>query len=205
MSNSVPGTEGYAEDAAALVARWRNVSFEDVHRSVLHLIAKSPSRILDLGAGMGRDAAALAAMGHSVVAVEPVNELRAAAIGLYPTRNVIWLDDSLPELTAVTQRALSFNTVLITAVWMHLDESQRQRAMNVVSGLLEEEGHLIMSLRHGPVPAGRRMFDISASETIDLAEAYGLALALNTTTQSVQQSNRSMGISWTWLAFRKDR
>ena len=32
-----------------------------------------------------------------------------------------------------------------------------------------------MSLRHGPVPPGRRMFDVSAQETADLASMHGLA------------------------------
>ena len=41
------------------------------------LIPATPSRVLDVGAGTGRDAAALAALGHSVVAVEPTPELRA--------------------------------------------------------------------------------------------------------------------------------
>ncbi|MFM0669492.1 class I SAM-dependent methyltransferase [Paraburkholderia sediminicola] len=101
MSIDVPGTEGYAESAAALANEWRKISFRDHHRPVLHLIPRAPSRVLDVGAGMGRDAAALAAMGHSVVAVEPVDELRAAEINFYPASNVAWLDDSLPELCLV--------------------------------------------------------------------------------------------------------
>jgi RNA:NAD 2'-phosphotransferase (TPT1/KptA family) len=62
-------------------------------------------------------------MGHSVVAVEPVDELRAAGINFYKTSNVVWLDDSLPELCLVRARAETFGTVMITAVWMHLDEA----------------------------------------------------------------------------------
>jgi len=31
-----------------------------------------------------------------------------------------------------------------------------------------------MTLRHGPVPAGRRMFAVSAQETFALAAAHGL-------------------------------
>ncbi len=60
------------------------ISFRDHHQAVLHLIPTAPSRVLDVGAGMGRDTAALAALGHSVVAVEPVDELRAAVINFYP-------------------------------------------------------------------------------------------------------------------------
>ncbi|PMS16149.1 SAM-dependent methyltransferase [Trinickia dabaoshanensis] len=205
MSTNVPGTEGYAEEAPALIAKWRDVSFENLHRPVLHLVPKSPARVLDLGSGMGRDAAALAAMGHSVVAVEPVDELRVAATSLYPAPNIHWFDDSLPELATITKLAFRFNAVLITAVWMHLDESQRQQGMHVIGKLIEEDGHLIMSLRHGPTPIGRRMFDVSAAETIALAEAHGLALVLNAEAESVQQGNRRSGVTWTWLGFKKAR
>lgn len=205
MSTNVPGTEGYAQEAPALIAKWGDVSFEDLHRPVLHLIPKSPSRVLDLGSGTGRDAAALAALGHSVVAVEPVDELRVAAVSLYPAPNIHWVDDSLPDLATVTKLAFRFNAVLITAVWMHLDQLQRHRGMSVIAKLIEEDGHLIMSLRHGPPPIGRRMFDVSAAETIALAEAHGLALVLNAKAESVQQSNRKNSVTWTWLGFKKTR
>ncbi|MCC8393170.1 class I SAM-dependent methyltransferase [Paraburkholderia sp. MMS20-SJTR3] len=203
MSIDVPGTEGYAEHAEALANDWHKISFQDHHRPVLHLIPSAPSRILDVGAGMGRDAAAFASMGHSVVAVEPVDALRAAAINFYSTSSVVWLDDSLPELRLVRERANTFNVVMVTAVWMHLDEVQRCRAMGTISDLLVDGGLVIMSLRHGPFPKGRRMFDVSAEDTIELAAAHGLHLLLNVCSGSAQQANRNMGITWTRLAFRK--
>ncbi|AEA60093.1 class I SAM-dependent methyltransferase [Burkholderia gladioli] len=181
MSIDVPGTEGYGKHADVLANDWRKISFEDCHRQVLHLIPKAPSRILDVGAGIGRDAAALALMGHAVVAVEPVDELRAAATNFYPASSVVWLDDSLPDLCLLAERTNTFDVVMATAVWMHLD----------------------LSLRHGPFPAGRRMFDVSAEDTIRLAEAHRLQLLLNVRSGSVQQANRDKGIVWTRLAFMK--
>jgi len=203
MSIDVPGTEGYAEYAAFLANDWRKISFRDHHQPVLHLIPTAPSRVLDIGAGMGRDAAALAALGHSVVAVEPVDELRAAAINFYLASSVVWLDDSLPELRLVRERANTFNLVMVTAVWMHLDEAQRRRGMDTISDLLDDGGLVIMSLRHGPIPTGRRMFNVSAADTIRLAEAHHLQLLLNVCSDSAQQANRNMGVTWTRLAFRK--
>jgi protein-L-isoaspartate O-methyltransferase len=87
----VSGTEGYAEEAEALIKQYKeisrvkaaahlrqeSVSFADVHEQVLHLIPTVPGRVLDIGSGTGRDAAAFAAMGHHVIAVEPTGELRA--------------------------------------------------------------------------------------------------------------------------------
>jgi 2-polyprenyl-3-methyl-5-hydroxy-6-metoxy-1,4-benzoquinol methylase len=80
----------------------------------------------------------------------------------------------LPALPVVTKRGDKFDVVMITAVWMHLDEAQRRRAMPVVASLLSPGGVMTLSLRHGPVPAGRRMLEVSARETIGLAAAEGL-------------------------------
>ena len=99
MSVRVSGTEGYAEQADALVERYESVSFADVHRQFLHLIPTVPSRVLDIGSGTGRDAAGFATLGHDVVAVEPTDELRQRAVALHPSNRIEWLDDSLPNLT----------------------------------------------------------------------------------------------------------
>jgi ubiquinone/menaquinone biosynthesis C-methylase UbiE len=44
--------------------RYESISFADHHRLVMHLIPTAPSRVLDIGAGTGRDAAGFAALGH---------------------------------------------------------------------------------------------------------------------------------------------
>lgn len=61
-------------------------------------------------------------MGYSVLAVEPVGELRVDAKRFYPNSHVRRLDDSLPDLKAVRATATTFRVVVITAVWMHLDQ-----------------------------------------------------------------------------------
>ena len=205
MSVNVSGTEGYAENASSLISRWQSISFVDHHKPVLHLIPDAPSRILDVGSGIGTDAATFAAMGHSVVAIEPVDELRVAARNLHPACAVEWLDDSLPDLATLVSRRATFDVVMLTAVWTHLDVEQRRQAMPVISSLLHEGGMLIMSLRHGPVPEGRRMFDVSAEETIRLANVQNLRSMFECRTPSVQQANRNIGVSWTRLAFKKGR
>lgn len=199
----VSGTEGYAEQAAELVERWRGVSFEEEHGVVAHLLPATPGRVLDIGAGIGNDAAAFAAMGHSVVAVEPTSVLRLAALALYPSPRIEWLDDCLPELAVLRARGERFELVMLQAVWMHLDEAQRARAMPQVAAQLADAGTLLLSLRHGPVPAGRRMFAVTAAETIALAAAQGLVPILNIVTPSAQELNRGDGVSWTRLAFRR--
>lgn len=197
----VPGTQGYAEEAEGLVARYDGLAFADVHRPVLHLIPTVPCDALDIGAGTGRDAAYLAAMGHRVVAVEPTRELRLPGMALHPSARITWLDDSLPELALLRARRQAFDLVMLTAVWMHLDQRQRRDAMPRVAALLRRGGVMIISLRHGPAPPGRRMFDVSAEETAVLAQAEGLTLVLNLRAGSVGEENRRAGVTWTRLAF----
>src|SRR5262245_35110770 len=161
MTDRVSGTEGYAEEAERLFERDESVAFADVHKVVLHLIPQPGARMLDIGSGTGRDAAVFAAMGHSVVAVEPADALRARAMTLRASPRIEWLNDSLPELPLLRQRTEAFDAVMLTAVWMHLDEPQRRQGMPVVASLVRDCGVMIMSLRHGPVPRRRRMFEVS--------------------------------------------
>ena len=195
------GTEGYAEEADALVERYEGIRFADLHGPVLHLLPSAPGRVLDIGSGTGRDAAAFAAMGHAVVAVEPTAELRARATALHPSPRIEWLDDGLPDLARLLERGEDFDAVMLTAVWMHLDEGQRGRAMPRVARLVRRGGVTIFSLRHGPVPPGRRMFEVSAEETAEFAVAAGLRLALRLDDRA--DSLGRPGVRWTRLAFSK--
>ena len=195
------GTEGYAEEADALVARYEGLRFADLHRHVLQLIPAAPGRVLDIGAGTGRDAAALAAMGHAVVAVEPSAALRERTAALHPSPRIEWLDDGLPDLARLLERGEDFDAVMLTAVWMHLDEGQRRRAMPRVARLVRGSGVAVLSLRHGPVPPGRRMFEVSAEETAEFAVAAGLRLALRLDDRA--DSLGRPGVRWTRLAFSK--
>lgn len=195
------GTEGYAEQAAALLAQYESITFQQAQSSILHLIPSRPCRVLDIGAGTGRDAAGFAALGHRVLAVEPTDELRVAAAALHPDPNIEWLDDSLPELARVKACGERFDVVMLTAVWMHLDEAQRRRAMPNVASLVEAGGVMIVSLRYGPVPAGRRMFAVSVEETIGLAEIEGLVVTLSRSHQD--RLLKRPGVSWTRLAFAR--
>lgn len=195
------GTEGYAAEADALAQQYESITFADTHRPYLHLIPTTPARVLDIGAGTGRDAAALADIGHSVVAAEPTAEMRAHAMRLHPSPSIEWLDDGLPELPVLSARGDTFDLVMMTAVWMHLDADQRRHAMPVVARLLKPGGLLIMSLRYGPVPRGRRMFTVTGDETAALAADAGLALAHRFDDQPGGFGRAD--VSWTKLVFEK--
>lgn len=198
------GTQGYAEADAAYLARDAALVFDEVHESILHLLPQAPSDILDIGAGSGRDAAHLARFGHRVVAAEPTAPLRAYGMTHHAGPNIVWLDDALPDLTATRALNRTFDFVMLSGVWMHLDAAERVRAMTNVAALMRHGALVAISLRHGPVPPGRRMFQVTASETVALAEANGLTCVLNLGgSPSIQENNRRTGVVWTRLAFRR--
>lgn len=201
MPDRLSGTQGYAEEAEALLKQYQSIRFADVHRHVLHLFPTSPCRVLDIGAGTGRDAAGFAELGHNVVAVEPTARLRLAAMALHPSPLIEWVDDGLPELNLIAGRGQTFDVLMLTAVWMHLDAAQRRRAMPRVARLVAGGGMMVLTLRHGPVPPGRRMFEVGADETIRLAEPEGLVAVVNLEHQ--ESTFRRPGVSWTRLAFSK--
>jgi hypothetical protein len=70
-----------------------------------------------------------------------------------------------------------------------------------VAGLVRPGGVMMLSLRYGPVPPGRRMFDVSAGETVQLARAEGLTLSLRLDHQDGLLGRP--GVSWTRLAFSR--
>jgi SAM-dependent methyltransferase len=199
------GTKSYRDNAAELIERYESLPFAHKHEAVLHLIPTRPSKIVDIGAGTGADAAWFASQGHQVVAVEPTDAFRDFGLAHHVSPLIEWVNDGLPRLERLTERKRGFSLVMLTAVWMHLDAGERSMAMPVVASLLAPNGVLIMTLRHGPAPIGRAMFAVTAKETVALAEAEGLRCMLNVRTESIQPVNRSAGVTWSRLAFGHHR
>ncbi|MEV3971666.1 class I SAM-dependent methyltransferase [Streptomyces sp. NPDC050698] len=163
----------YAQRAALLGQRYGSVAFEEAHGGVLDLLPPAPAKVLDVGAGTGRDAVALARRGYQVVAAEPVRELREVAQSLNPCEDVRWVEDSLPALSHLQG---PFELVLLSAVWMHLAPAERGQAMERLTTLLAPAGLLVVSLRRGVPPTDRVMFDVPAEEVVRDGERAGLRL-----------------------------
>lgn len=195
-------TAAYARDAAKLVAQYESYTFETVFAKILHLFPEKSCRVLDIGAGSGRWAAALARRGHEVLAVEPTREMREAGQALHPMPSLTWIDDALPELALLhgDAHAASYGLVLMAAVIMHFDEAERDTTVRRAAELLVPGGRCIITLRHGPIPEGRRMFSVTHDNVITQAARYGLTPVFHTLSDDV--SGRP-GVSWTLLCLDK--
>lgn len=198
---NVRGSKGYDVDADALVRRYENVRPLDKYRAALYLIPATPSRVLDVGAGSGVDAAWFASLGHEVLAVEPTAQLRRRAIELHGSLVVRWMDDSLPHLRSIVALDERFELIVIAGVWTHLDEMERSQSFKTFASLLAPGGIVLLSIRHGAAPAGRLTFPLAVEATIASAARHGLAATLHAEVHSQQVANRIAGVTWTWLAF----
>ena len=166
----------YDREAHALIERYESVAFEEAHADVLDLLPDSDALILDVGAGSGRDAAWFAQRGHAVIAVEPAGALRAQAASRHPSARIRWLDDRLPALDGVFRTHLTFDLIWLSAVWMHVAPTARERAFRKLSTLLRPGGTLMLSLREGPLDDGRRLYPAPVDEVEKLARSHGLSV-----------------------------
>lgn len=190
----------YAESAERLGKVYESVSFESVHGPLIDLIPDAPARVLDVGAGTGRDATALARRGFLVDAVEPVAELRGVAARLHPDSGVTWRAGGLPALDGIQG---PYDVVLLSAVWMHLLPEDRPVAMRRLASLLAPEGVLLITLRHGEPPADRRMFDIPPDEVARHAAEAGLSV-LRTVNGEADHLGRE-AVHWSSVALGRNQ
>lgn len=153
---------------------------------------------LDVGAGSGRDAAWLAGLGFEVVAAEPAAGMREAGKRLHCDAGVRWVDDRLPALDATHALGLSFDVVLLSAVWQHVAPGDRQRAFRKLATLLKPGGLMVVTLRFGPAPADRPMHEVSLGEIEGLARDYGLSVVR--VEQREGDARRRPGVHWTTVA-----
>jgi SAM-dependent methyltransferase len=183
----------YEQNAAQLVTQYESLAFEDVHAALLDLLPESGSTILDVGAGSGRDAAWFVAHGYDVVAVEPSDAMRAHGRALHPSPRIHWLSDSLPELAQVRRLGLTFDLILLSAVWMHVPPASRAHALRKLATMLSPSGRIAISLRLGEPDTARAMHEVSLHELASLSQQFGLRLIR--ATESADQLGRA-GVSW---------
>ena len=159
----------YDTHATELAGTYESIAAARLHAWMADLLPAAPALAADIGAGTGRDAAWLASRGMDVVAVEPSVGMREQAALLHADAKVRWLADSLPDLRELLRMGLTFDLILLSAVWMHVPVGERPRAFRKLVTLLKPGGMMAITLRVGPSELERGMQPVSEEEIERLA------------------------------------
>ncbi|OEF23107.1 class I SAM-dependent methyltransferase [Aliivibrio logei] len=173
----------YNQHSEDLLQDYTSVTFEEVHANWKPFWPCLGDKVLDVGAGIGRDAKWFSEQKCTVIALEPAQEMRALG-QRYTGNEVQWLDDSLPELSHTIGLGMRFDIILVSAVWMHIPVSSRARAFRKLSNLLAPNGRLVISLRHGNFNDGRSSYSCSTDELAQFSKDACLHTRLVTEVES---------------------
>lgn len=143
VSERSEAVDYYNRDAAGFAARYDSVSFEVIHPLLARYLPVGGAA-LDIGAGSGRDARALAAYGLDVTAVEPSVGLRS--IGVASASGIRWIDDRLPDLARITDFG-RFDLILCSAVLMLVPPTDLTKSFMTMAGLLAPSGRIAINVR----------------------------------------------------------
>lgn len=105
------------------------------------------SKVLDVGAGSGRDLRQLLKLGFDAYGAEPVAEFRKLAVEQHPELQGRLFEGGLPGNITSYQK---YDGVLCSAVLMHVPQNQLFDAVLALRDLLTEQGRLLIS-----IPASR--------------------------------------------------
>ncbi len=151
----------YATNAKSIAQQYSSLEPERVHSSWLQYLPAEPGLACDIGAGAGRDALWLADHGWDVTAVEPCEALKQALPSKHD--NITWLSDTLPNLQQLQSQHHCYSLILISAVWMHLTQTEQSTALQRVKGLLAPNGLLIITWRNQADDTGRQFKKVDES------------------------------------------
>ena len=132
----------YDKHSAEIAARYESVTSPVA--LYFPLAFAQGARVLDVGAGSGRDLAALVKNGFAAFGVEPSAGLREAALAAHPELAGCLADAALPNLGEPFGGA--FHGVLCSAVLMHVPEADLFDSAFALRRVLKPHGRLLMSL-----------------------------------------------------------
>jgi len=163
----------YDRLAPDLAPRYDAVTFDLVHPNLAQHLP-TEGRVLDIGAGSGRDARGLAARGLEVTAVEP--SLAFRHIGETNSfSGITWIDDRLPKLARLSKE-LPFDFILCSAVLMLLDDGDFRDSFQTMARLLAGHGRMAVDIRDPMPNEPVGVFHAhSDAQILEAAAAAGLA------------------------------
>ena len=163
----------YNAQATKLSAQYQSVNTEDV---LAGLKARLPKyRALDIACGNGRDAKWMAGQGFIVDAIDGAEGMIRQANAQNPHSNVNYAVDLMPDLSyirsKVKEAGAKYDLITMSAAWMHLDTDARARMFQTLQDVANPGAVMFITLRHGPAPADRPMFAVTADELRDMCES----------------------------------
>jgi SAM-dependent methyltransferase len=198
-SDSSDAVAWYDQHADGVVERHESVAPEKVDAWLENFLPSQSALALDVGAGSGRDAAWLVSRGHQVIAVEPSEQTRAHGVRLHGTDKIRWINDRLPGLENVHRIGISFDFILLNAVWMHVPPANRRRAFRKLVTLLKPGAWIAISFRQPDPGNPRSMFPCHVDELERLARIHGTFIErVETASDELARS----GIEWTRVIIR---
>jgi SAM-dependent methyltransferase len=197
ISGASSAIEWYDSNAEAVVERHESLAPERINAWLRPFLPNQPALVLDVGAGSGRDAAWLVSLGHEVVAAEPSAPMRDRGQRLHLSEKIRWINDRLPGLERVHSLGLSFDFILLNAVWMHLAPTHRQRAFRKLITLLRPGGWIAFTFRQPEPNNPRAMFPCHVDELEQLARIHGSFIETHT-----REKDAAGPVEWTRLIVR---
>jgi SAM-dependent methyltransferase len=150
----------YAECFEDLIERGEDI---DGEARLADVLAPRGSHILDAGAGIGRVAAALAARGHDVTAVEKDHDLIVRSRARFPEVPVVESDilGLSPEVLETAGRPTSYDVIVVVGnVMIYLAERTEARALRTLAGLLAPNGRVLVGFRPNKGPEHSRDYPV---------------------------------------------
>jgi SAM-dependent methyltransferase len=150
----------YASCFERLMERGEDI---DGEARLADVLAPRHARILDAGAGIGRVAAALAARGHDVTAVEKDPDLVARSRRHFPHVPVVEADvlALTPGLLEAAGRPAAYDVVVVVGnVMVYLADGTEVRALRTLAALLAAGGRILVGFHPQAGPRGSRAYPV---------------------------------------------
>ncbi len=211
--------ESHAAEKAALYGVRPSAAVELIQRFLPGAAVgpeKPKTRILDIGAGSGRDIAALIEGGYDSYGIEPAAAMRAQAAARFSLGPERLAEGCLPELDLAKAPFLKeggFAAILLSAVVQHIQENELFDSLFSLHRLVAEGGTIIIvhpcsyaGLSPGPDGLPRdpdgRLFCLRPGSAYDF-HLSRLGYRLIDSAKHSDGFSRP-GISWESLVFRKE-
>lgn len=192
----------YCQHADSLFARYESVDSQIANYFPLSF--PKGSKVLDVGAGSGRDLKTLLALDYDAYGVEPSEPLRQHAIQKTPGLSDRLYAGALPDISMPD----TYDGILCSAVLMHLPEYELLDALVNLRQLLNDKGRLLISIPESrpDLDENRRDADGRLFEALESSHLTLLCARLGLESIGEYRNEDSLGragYGWITLLFQK--